>query len=77
MLPHHAIDGGEMAGEKCQVCDEGTYAVLVGPDDQRQLQNKFGIGGAAPGKVVLLRCTECGHLLWFYDPPKKESEKEN
>ncbi len=65
-----------MAGEDCQVCDEGTYAVLVGLEDQRQLQNRFGIGGAAPGKVVILRCSECGHMQWFYDPPRSEGAHE-
>ena len=64
-----------MKGGDCQACDDGTYEVLVGLEDQRQLQNKFGIGGAAPGKVVVLRCNECGHLQWFYDPPREQASE--
>jgi hypothetical protein len=63
-----------MKSDECQACSDGQYSVFIGLDEQRQLQNKFGIGGAAPGKVVVLRCTECGHMQWFYNPPEEESK---
>ena len=62
--------------EKCLLCGEGTYGVLVEAPSRQvaSMQDShapanYGIKPVADVRHSLGRCRSCGHIIWQVGPP--------